>query len=293
MTERYFEKFQTVQYSNTAVKDITQRAVFVASVYNNPLFYYPYDVAEGERPDMIADRYYKDQYQAWQLYLANKVVDPYYDWYIDQATFDQFIMKKYGSLATAVTKIKYYRNNWYSDTSPVISSQQYSTLDPAVQKFYTAVAINDTIVASPRQYERRREDWKIQTNAIAKYSVANGAAFSYDEVCDVKFSNTSVGTGQVAWANASTIVLQSLAGVVTTGTITGSSFIAGRESGAQTVFTTAQSIANNIPAAETTYWSPVTCYDHEQEINERNKSILVLKSQYAPAVSKQLKDLLR
>lgn len=293
MTERYFEKFQTVQYSNTAVKNITQRTVFVASVYNNPLFYYPYDIAEGERPDMIADRYYKDQYQAWQLYLANKVVDPYYDWYVDQSTFDQFIVKKYGSLANAVTKIKYYRNNWYSDPSPTISAQQYSTLDPALQKFYTPVPINDTVVASPRQYQRKQEDWKIQTNAIAKYSVANGASFIHDEVCDVKFSTSQVGVGQVAFANTTTVILQNLSGVVTTGTITGSSSLTGRESGTTTIFTAAQSIANNIPAAETTYWSPVTYYEYEREINEQNKSILVLKSQYAPKVSKQLKDLLR
>jgi hypothetical protein len=32
----------------------------VTAVYNNPLFYYPYDIAQGERPDMIADRYYND-----------------------------------------------------------------------------------------------------------------------------------------------------------------------------------------------------------------------------------------
>lgn len=293
MTERYFDKFQTIQYSNNVVKNITQRATFVTSVYNNPLFYYPYDIADGERPDMIADRYYKDQYQSWQLYLANKVVDPYYDWYVDQTTFDKFIVKKYGSLANAVTKIKYYRNNWYADTSPAISTQQYSTLDPSLQKFYAPVPINDTIVANPKQYVRKQEDWKIQTNAIARYTVVNGSSFIHDEICDIKFSSLQSGVGQVTFANTTTVILQNLSGVVTTGTIDGSSVLTGRESNTETVFTNAQSVANNIPASETAYWSPVTYYEHEQEINEQNKSILVLKSQYAPTVTKQLKDLLK
>lgn len=291
--ERYFEKFQTIQYANTVARNITQRTVFLTAVYSNPLFYYPYDIEQGERPDTIADRYYSDQYMSWVINLANKVVDPYHDWYLDQNTFNEFIVKKYGSLATAMTKIKYYRNNWYSDPSPTITAAAYDSLDPALVRFYEPVPINGVVTASPRQYTRRKEDWTVATNAIARYSVANGAGFSSDEVVDVRFGPTQTGTGQVAFANTSTVILQSLTGVVTTGTITGSSRLSGRESGANTVFTTATSVANVIPTVETSFWSPVTYHDHETEINERNKSILVLKSQFAPKVARQLKDLLR
>ena len=291
--ERYFEKFQTIQYANTVARNITQRTVFLTSVYNNPVFYYPYDVEEGERPDMIADRYYSDQYMSWVINLANKVVDPYHDWYLDQNTFNEFIVNKYGSLATAMTKIKYYRNNWYSDPSPTITASTYDSLDPALVKFYEPVPINGVVTASPRQYTRRKEDWTVATNAIARYSVANGAGFSSDEVVDIKFSVSQTGTGQVAFANTTTVILQSLSGVVTTGTISGSSVLVGRESGTNTVFTSATSVANTIPAVETSFWSPVTYHDYETEINERNKSILVLKSQFAPRVARQLKDLLR
>lgn len=291
--EKYFEKFQTIQYANTVARNITQRTVFLTSVYNNPVFYYPYDIDQGERSDNIADRYYSDQYMGWVINLANKVIDPYHDWYLDQNTFNSFIISKYGSLATAMTKIKYYRNNWYSDPSPTISATTYDSLNPALVKFYEPVPINDVITASPRQYTRRKEDWTVTTNAIARYSVANGAGFSSDEVVDVKFSVSQTGTGQVAFANTTTVILQSLAGVVTTGTISGSSVLTGRESGTNTVFTAATSVANNIPAVETSFWSPVTYHEHETEINERNKSILVLKSQFAPRVARQLKDLLR
>lgn len=291
--ERYFEKFRTIQYANTVVRDITQRAVILNSVYNNPLLYYPYDIREGERPDAIAGRYYKDEYLAWTLYFSNKIVDPYHDWYLDERTFDEFIVKKYGSFANATTKIKYYRNNWYNDQNPTISAAAYSILDPSVTKFYEPVPINDEIVNSPRQYRRREVDWKLQTNSIARYSVANGSSFANDEVVDVRFSLNETGTGQVTFANTTTVVLQHLSGVVTTGTISGSSYLYGRESQTNTVFTAANSVANTIPATETQYWSPVTYYEHEQEINERNKSILVLQSQYTTDIAKQLKALLK
>lgn len=291
--ERYFEKFQTIEYANTVARNITQRAVVIGEVYNNPLFYYPYDIAPGERPDMIADRYYGDQYMAWSLYLANKVIDPYYDWHMDQATLDAFIIKKYGSLAVAMTKIKNYTNNWFSDPDPSISASVYTTLDSSLQKFYEPVPINGIVTASPIEYTRRREDWTVKTNAISRYAVANGAGFVADEIVNINFSPSQTGTGQVAFANTTTLVLQNLAGTVTTGTITGSSYVYGRESTTNTIFTTATSVANLIPATESAYWSPVTYYDYENSINERNKSILVLKSQYGPRVARQLKEVLK
>lgn len=293
MSEKYFEKFQTISYGNTVARDITQRTVFLTGVYNNPLFYYPYDIAQGERPDMIADRYYSDQYMSWVLYMSNQVVDPYYDWYMDPTTFNEYIVRKYGSLANAMTKIKYYRNNWYSDPSPTISAATYAGLDPALAKFYEPVPINGQIVNNPRQYTRKKDDWTILTNGVARYAVANSAPFATDEIVDVTFGPSQTGTGQVTFANNTTVVLNNLAGFVTTGTVTGSSRLVGRESKANSAFTAATSVANNIPSAETSYWSPVTQYEYENEVNERNKSILVLKSQFAPKVARELKNLLR
>ena len=291
--EKYFEKFQTIQYANTVVKNITQRATFLTTVYNNPLFYYPYDIAQGERPDMIADRYYSDQYMAWSLYLANKVIDPYYDWYMDQSTFNEFIIKKYGSLATAMTKVKHYTNNWFSDQNPTIASSTYDVLDSSLQKFYEPVPINGIVTASPREYTRRRIDWKVKTNAVSKYSVANGAGFIAGEIVNVTFGLAETGTGQISFANTTTVLLESLSGVVTTGTISGSSYLYGRESKSNTLFTTANSVANTIPSIENPYWSSVTYYDYETDVNEKNKSILVLKSQFAPKLARQLKEILK
>ena len=61
MPSRYFENFQLVGYANNVAVNVTERAALLNTVMNNPFFFYPYEIKEGERPDQIADRYYGDQ----------------------------------------------------------------------------------------------------------------------------------------------------------------------------------------------------------------------------------------
>ncbi len=290
MAEKYFEKFPIITYANTAVRNITQRAVVLNSIYNNPIFYYAYDIEQGERADNIADRYYKDEYMDWILRLTNKVVDPYYDWYLDQTTFNDFIAKKYGSYLTAVSKIKYYRNNWYSYPDP-ISQSQYDSIDDTLKKFYEPVYSDVYVSTTPLGYKRKQIDWKITTNKIVRYNVV-GANFITDEIVDVYFNSAKTGSGQVCGRSSTSLSIQHTSGTVTDSGA-GTFSVKGRESGANLVYTTATLVVDNIPSAELNYWDPVYLYDYENEINERNKSIQVLKSDYSGQIAKELKNLLR
>ena len=169
MSEKYFEKFPIISYANTLTRDVTSRVVVVSSIYNNPSLYYPYDIQQYERADNIADRYYSDQYKDWILKLTNKVIDPYYDWYIDQDTFNAFIIKKYGSLARAQEKIKHYQNNWYAN-SDNISSITYEALPSNAKRFWEPVLVNGQNVITPNEYTRIREDWALNTNKVIQYT---------------------------------------------------------------------------------------------------------------------------
>lgn len=290
MTERYFEKFQNITYANTVARNITQRAVVLNSVYNSPVVYYPYDIQQGERPDNIADRYYKDEYLGWILHLTNKVVDPYYDWYLDQETFEAFIVKKYGSLATATSKVKFYRNNWYSNRN-VITVDSYEGLDGSLKKFYDPVYADPDLMIRLLGYIRKVEDWKKTTNAIVTYN-APGDAFLNDEVVDVYFGSTIIGRGQICARTANTTTIQHTSGNVTLDVGIDPFKLVGRESNNEEFYTSATLLLDNIPVNETNYWEPVYCYDYENEINERNKSIQVLKAEYSGQISKELKSLL-
>jgi hypothetical protein len=295
MPERYFEKFQLINYANTIAVNLTQRSVVLNSVYSSPNLYYLYNIKPYERADTVADEYYQDQYMSWILYLTNKMVDPYYDWNLDQNTFDAFIVKKYGSYDNSVSKVKYFRNNWYTQPD-VISVSQYNTIVSAngsLARYYAPTYLDDTKNTVPNGYVRKREDWQYNTNRVASYAVANGSAFVSDEIVNVTFDANNTGRGQVSFSNSSTVILQHLFDTTTTGTITGSSYLYGRQSKANTVFTAVTSLANNIPSSETTYWDAVTYFQYELEINERNKSIQVLDKRYSTQISRELKRLMK
>lgn len=293
MTERYFEKFQTINYANTVARNITQRAVVLSSVYTSPFIYYQYDIQQGERPDNIADRYYKDQYKGWILNLTNKVVDPYYDWYLDETTFNDFIVKKYGSLVNATTKVKYFRNNWYTDRNR-ISIDVYEALDGSLKKFYEPVYADPELSVRLIGYIRRAEDWKKTTNRIVQFN-ADGRQFISDEIVDVYNGTTSaaarLGSGQVCARTSTTTSIQHTFGNVTSAPTTFR--LVGRESRVSKNYTTVRLVVDNIPAGEVGFWEPVYYFDYENEINERNKSIQVLNAEYSGQISKELKTLLR
>jgi len=291
MVERYFEKFPTITYNGHQVVDITKRVGILNTIYQNPYLYYQYDVNSGERADTISNRYYNDQFMSWILYMSNKIVDPYYDWYIDTDTFNNFLAMKYGSLANAYNKVKYYRNNWYSASGP-ISVSSYNNLVASLRDYYQP-NYGDVINSStPLNYDRKQVDWIIATNGIAGYNVTNGTNFIDNEIVKVVFDATHTGNGQVTFANSSYVSIQHLSGITTTGTIVSASYLYGNESGVNTHFTTATSIANNISTVESSYWSPVYYYDYENEINQKNKSIRALNSQYSKQISAELKTLL-
>jgi hypothetical protein len=300
MAEKYFEKFPIIRYNGAPIRNITERATVLNSAYNSPIFYYPYDIQQGEQPDEIADRYYQDEYMGWILHLTNKVVDPYYDWYIDQASFDDFIIKKYGSLENATSKIKYYRNNWYANEN-MISNVIFDNLYPTVKRFYEPVYADILYSTTPLGYRRKQIDWKLSTNAIVQYTIQE-PAFIIDEVVDIYNGNTIIGNGQVCGrsisyistngqTNISPLIIHHTFGNVTENGAT--HYVMGRESQVKTLYTNATLLTNNIPENELNYWSPVYYYDYESEINEKNKSIQVLQKKYSSQISSELKALLR
>jgi len=292
MSEKYFEKFKLIQYSNTVAIDITQRVKVLSNAYNNPNLYYLDNIRPYERADNLAFNYYDDQYMSWILYLTNGIIDPYYDWNLDQDTFKNFIVKKYGTLENAVSKIKYYRNNWYNNQQQ-ISVSSYNNLNDNLKQYYEPVYLDELKSSTVYSYKRRRIDWKHNTNAVSKYNIANGSMFTTDEIVNVVFDTNNLGQGQIKFSNASVVILQHLSGITTSGAITANSYLYGTESKTNTAFTTATSIANNISAIESSYWSPVTYYEHENEINVNNMSIKILEKSYSTRISKELKRLLK
>lgn len=114
----FFDQFPKVRYnldpSSDRLKDydfplnIFVRFGFLSESFDNSFFYYEYVIKDTDKPEILAEKIYNDPEAHWIILLANKMIDPLYDWPLTDTNFQKFIIKKYGSIATAKTVIQRY-----------------------------------------------------------------------------------------------------------------------------------------------------------------------------------------
>lgn len=292
MAQRYFDKFPVITYANTQAIDITRRVAVLDKIASEPYVFYPYEITDNERADQFSARYYDDQYKSWILYITNKVVDPYYEWYLHEREMQEFVTKKYGSYYDAQTKIKYYENDWAGSDN--IGVNTYNALSVGMQKYWEPVFGNYNAIMS---YKRKQVNWRTNTNRIMEYTInSTNPSFMIDEVCQIYFDPQNYGRGQVMAVTSNTITIQHTSGIVHTNedvSITPSSYIYGSDSNANVIFTDERTVAENIPADEENYWKAVTYLEYETEKNEFNKTIRVLDSSLKQTAVDNLTDLLK
>lgn len=86
--------------------------------------YRPYVIQDGERPDNVSQKLYDSPYYDWVILLLNDIYNIYDDWPRDRETFKNYIIEKYGSLATAQSTIK----NYYDANKNIIDVTTYTSL---------------------------------------------------------------------------------------------------------------------------------------------------------------------
>lgn len=290
MSNKYFDKFPTITYSNSNVVDITRRVTLLEKVSRNPYIFYPYTIESQERPDQLSNRYYNDSYKSWLIYHANKILDPYYEWYMSDEELNEFCETKYGSLYKAQNKIKFYRNDW--ENKDPISKSDYNALVTNQKKYWNpnyGVSLDNIL-----NYVRKEIDWMSNTNKIISYAVSN-TSFINDEICNIVLVDGSIGKGQVVSTTNTNVYLQHVYGTYYTSdtiSISASSYIYGTESNCNAVITSVSSTANNISEEELEYWTPITYYDYEYEKNEYNKTVRLIDSSQADKAVENVRVLL-
>lgn len=327
MPEKYFTKFPLLSYANTTCRDLTKRVTINAEVRTNTDLYYPVEIGAGFRADELAEAYYEDEEMDWMVYLMNKIVDPYYEWYISEINFNDFIIEKYGSFEAAQEKIVYYRNNWYEDNVDITPQAYEQTIDLAWKKYYEPLFTPTNKVYS---YRRKREDWVVNTNRIIRYNISQYISNTYfqpDEIIDIYVNGEIVGGGTCVQANSSSLTIQSVSGntnanniindlgVFILGTqneeiintedsntlITNDPFrgivdgilMIGETSGANAIANSSVVLAENFGNSESKFWSPVTAYDIELEKWESRKNLDVINSDLILGISDQVTEKLQ
>jgi hypothetical protein len=99
---RYFNFFPKTLYvkpNESADADlltnITSRFGFEEDFKNNSSIFYEYEIRDGDTPEIIAGKIYGDSEKHWVILNYNNIIDPNYDWPLEQRTLVRFIDEKY------------------------------------------------------------------------------------------------------------------------------------------------------------------------------------------------------
>jgi hypothetical protein len=284
----YFDTFQVMQYANSYCRNIVTRSAIARNVKDSVGVFYPYQIKEGQRPDVLAHLYYRKSSLEWLVFFANDIIDPYYEWYLSEEQLRAAVTDKYGSLANAQTKTKHYEVNWVGDDSTITISA-YDALaanTTANVKQYWQPMLNEysAVIA----YKRKPLDLYVNTNKVITLAVQNTAGFTSDEVVYQQTGSTITSRGVLEIANTSHLTVKHVSGTFTTPKI-----IIGSESSSQTIVTAVTTLHQNIPDTEAIYWTPVSYYDYEIQRNERRKVLRIIDSAYAELAESNLKQLMK
>ena len=112
----YFQVFPKIFYSLEGktpynpkiVTNILARTKIIDSIKNNTVIYYTYNVKDADTPWIISYKYYGTVDRWWVIMLTNNMIDPYYDWPMNDEQFESFIIGKYGSVASAKAQVSHY-----------------------------------------------------------------------------------------------------------------------------------------------------------------------------------------
>ena len=265
----YFEPFPLHYYNGTLCKNITQRTALSPQSIAETSLYYDYPVAQGERPDIASYKVYGDQYKDWLIYYANQIVDPYYQWYLDDKDLDQYIIDTYGSIAVAQETIRHYYINWKTDDRQITSSV-FNLLLPNVKKYWSPF-FNDS--GDILYYTRSEMNRTFGTNRVVNLTMnvfSDTVGFVVGERVNQTQGGVVTAAGNICRVDSRSIQVQHVEGTFAAGALLGLKSNTTKNVGE------VDTIAVSIVPSEESYWSPLNAYDYEVEQNELRKNIKVV-----------------
>jgi hypothetical protein len=136
----YFKSFPYTYYSldNTTtvqvVTNITNRVALSDEVKNNLGLYDEYDIKDGETPELVADKFYKNSELHWLVLHYNEIIDPRFDWPLDTNNLNRYVGSKYADV-NAVHHFEDSNGNYTNGNAYILSSNAF-----------TNFSVNDAII---------------------------------------------------------------------------------------------------------------------------------------------------
>ena len=194
----YFDLFPQLLYTMDdpaqnkfkQVVDIFCRVRMLDSIINNISVYFTYQVKDSDTPEIIASKYYNDATRHWIILFTNRILDPYFQWPLNQDEFQQYINNKYGSSANALSTIDHYEKR----TNVTIIQNYQQTTNVYVSVIGTDVMSIDGISTFPNI-----------ANPIIQITSNNTVSFSDGSIVDTSSQLVAVDAYTNAVMNNDTL----------------------------------------------------------------------------------------
>ena len=103
MATNFFENFPRIAYTlddnetEQVIQDIFKRAILSKEFQDNNSYFETYEVLGGETPEQLSFRFYGTPDLHWLILLTNNIIDPRFEWPLNEDNLIKHTQDKYGS----------------------------------------------------------------------------------------------------------------------------------------------------------------------------------------------------
>lgn len=177
----FFKDFPTIEYNNKTVKNILTNVKLNDLVQVSGEAFYPYTLQPGDRPWMIAEDYYGRPQYEWLVLLSNNIIDPYYEWHMNTVDFENFIKRKYGSIAAAKETVLGYEERFvigetaleevYDEYNDVVYQAGDVFKTTFTRRFFSVDSYNFLLSNSTEANNLREKTFDAYSNSVSELLV--------------------------------------------------------------------------------------------------------------------------
>lgn len=100
------------------VKNLFKKSKIREDIFGSLVYFTKYNVVGNERPDQIAEKFYNDPTLDWVILLSNNIIDLRREWPLDNFSFNEVMLEKYGDYETLYS-VHHYETVEVKDSSGV------------------------------------------------------------------------------------------------------------------------------------------------------------------------------
>ena len=148
------------------VKNLFKRVKIRQDILENLAYFSQYKITGDDRPDNVAFEIYGDESFDWLVLLSNNIMSIQTEWPLSQAAFNDFLIKKYGSIEKTNNIHHYETRELKNDSGEIvvrkglIVPKNYKVEYFDVRRNQNVVRTNEVDSVTNYVYEVRKEEKK-------------------------------------------------------------------------------------------------------------------------------------